>query len=331
MSLSADRRAYFPIIFDWFKKDQLLTDSKSKTFSGWGEWSEWGPCSMSADYGSRIRHRSCKSVSEQACPGEDYQVEECSQNPVNCIVPPLPANSSFVNCAEESYSSGGECEIACYEGFSATGETRIMCTDSGWSAQFGSCVPVPTAQCTPFEDIDHGRVVCSDSFMSSSECLLLCDEGFQATGQSSSICLEHSQAWSNELGTCNEQKCTFEDKEYPPGVSILKDICREKCTCNENGQWRCKEHSCAENAQCVLDIDSSNYECQAPVDCSGTSRSWSVWLNSNTPTNGNERESAQKARKFHPHAGVCKEPDAIGMGEIWFKTFLSRCIAFYIL
>ena len=59
------------------------------------------------------------------------------------------------------------------------------------------------------------------------------------------------------------------------------------------------------------DIESTNFKCQERVDCSGL-RSWSSWINSNSPTNGNERESAQKARNFHPEAAVCKQPDAIG-------------------
>ena len=249
-------------IFSHFLNQQTILGS-------WGEWSEWGACSLSADYGVRIRHRLCSSPL-QSCPGEDYQVEECIEKPVNCIVPSLPGNSSFVNCANESgsASSGSKCEILCDQGFLPTGETRITCTDYGWSAQFGSCVPVPTAQCAPLEEVEHGKVVCSDSFMSSSECLLVCDEGFQASGESSTVCLEHSQSWSETLGTCNEAKCKLKNKEYAAGVSILTEICRKKCTCAANGAWHCEEHDCkdeAEKAQCVLDIESSNYECQVSV------------------------------------------------------------------
>ncbi|CAG5094537.1 Oidioi.mRNA.OKI2018_I69.XSR.g13648.t1.cds [Oikopleura dioica] len=277
-------------------------------YSAWGEWTEWGPCSISSDYGSRIRHRSCNSGAYSSCAGEDYQVEECTEKPVNCIVPSLPLNSSFVNCT--STAPGSTCEIACHSGFLPSGETRLTCTDYGWSAEFGSCVPIPSARCPALETPENGKIICSDSSLSSSECLLYCDPGFQPSGESSTICDENGQ-WNAELGKCLKAKCTFEQKEYYAGVSILTDNCRQECTCTDDGLWRCKHHYCkSHNEQCILDIESTNYKCQERVDCYGP-RSWSSWINSNTPTNGNERESAQKARNFHPEAAVCKQPDAI--------------------
>ena len=47
----------------------------------WGPWGEWSPCTVSSDYGTRIRYRQCPDDGRsRSCTGQNYDVEDRVEN-----------------------------------------------------------------------------------------------------------------------------------------------------------------------------------------------------------------------------------------------------------
>ena len=54
-----------------------------QAFLGWGDWSEWSPCSVTCDIGQESRTRS--PLGERRCEGPGFETRSCSGPPCTCM------------------------------------------------------------------------------------------------------------------------------------------------------------------------------------------------------------------------------------------------------
>ncbi|KAL5010907.1 hypothetical protein ScPMuIL_013212 [Solemya velum] len=105
----------------------------------WSEWVLWSECDVTCGDGVEVYHRQCYG---DICPGGDVNYETksvaCNEEPcpVDCGLPPA-------GCTAESTSVGGAAVCECDEGFTAIGNTTIVCLDDGtWSDREFNCSSV---------------------------------------------------------------------------------------------------------------------------------------------------------------------------------------------
>ena len=85
----------------------------------------------------------------------------------------------------------------------------------------------------------------------------------------------------------------------------MTDNCSKKCSCSGQA-WDCVPFSCPSGTICEIDLG-GNFECNAIQECPAGS-TWTKWTDVDAAENGNDRESAKKARKKYPGFGICTSP-----------------------
>ena len=85
----------------------------------------------------------------------------------------------------------------------------------------------------------------------------------------------------------------------------MTDNCSKKCSCSGQA-WDCVPFSCPSGTICEIDLG-GNFECNAIQECPAGS-AWTKWTDVDAAENGNDRESAKKARKKYPGFGICTSP-----------------------
>jgi len=161
----------------------------------WSQWAEWSSCTVSAGYGTKIRYRKCLIGSDShdqlynihttGCPGEDYDVTECDEEPVYCL--DLRKKSKFekITCIDKDEKTsdldiGSSCKLTCLNGArldkQATAKSKQTdCDEEGeWTEELGTCKP-PKDAC-PAVAIDNGSLYCTKDWKDGSSCLLACNQ-----------------------------------------------------------------------------------------------------------------------------------------------------------
>lgn len=355
----------------------LAAENNYSVNDGWMSWGEWSECTVSSDYGTRVRYRTCPTDSE--CPGRSYEVEECFDDPVYCNDQSSTTESSTISCLDknaktEGLDAGSTCTLICTNSYNQVGgETTIVCDYSGdWKGELGDCVKTKddVPDCAPIEDDPNGVIYCSENWSDGSQCVLNCNQGYH-TKQQETKCI--NSTWSNELEKCEpeppcamnevfkcfnpkcqetchnssnihsnnnnancdkatEMECTWgcacqdgfvndgegcvakencqcfletTEQYYPQEAVIFQNGCAQKCTCGYQ-QWRCDDFQCPGTEECHIDLQGKE-ECRTKHECP-EGYEWTKWTDVDAAQNGNDRESAKKARKRFPGYGICPDP-----------------------
>lgn len=77
-----------------------------KFSAGWSEWGEWSECTVSSDYGSRIRYRNCPEDSK--CPGKNYEIEECTDDLIYCEDQSITTENYLIICTDKNTKTDGK-------------------------------------------------------------------------------------------------------------------------------------------------------------------------------------------------------------------------------
>lgn len=181
--------------------------------------------------------------------------------------------------------------------------------NSTWTKEVGECEPEPT--CNENEHYTCFIDDCQDSCHSDSESNSNCDK---------TIDIYHTDciwgcACAEGFVLSDDGKCVSRDScqcymdttelNYAPNSITLQNSCTEQCECTGQ-QWNCKDYTCSGGSQCLLDLQGNEY-CEEVEECP-TGYDWTRWTDVDGASNGNDRESAKKARKRYPGYGICSQP-----------------------
>ena len=98
---------------------------------------------------------------------------------------------------------------------------------------------------------------------------------------------------------------TYDNVPHILGDEVLTENCGKRCSCMGQS-WDCVPFSCPSGTLCGIDLEGKE-ECNAIQDCPAGA-TWTKWTDVDAAENGNDRESAKKARKKYPGFGICTTP-----------------------
>nr|XP_020478699.1 properdin-like [Monopterus albus] len=310
---------------------------------GWSSWSNWFKCSglcideQRGDVPTRTRHRSCSSPAPSndtvppgdRCPGQGFQVQDCSELP-NC-----PVDGSW-----GAWSPPGPCSVTCGEGLQLS--TR-MCNS-----------PAPK----------YGGRLCEGSSARSSVCQSPCPvdgfwSGWSSWGECSSSCIPEGRppVRTRRRSCSNPTPSSSPRGKGCQGDDSQTENCNNLPNCQVDGGWgswspftpcpvtcgmgpqvsvrRCDSPAPRHGGQPCLGEGRRTSVCATNVHCpvDGVWLDWSPWKPCKYPFGDKEIRCKQlggkqtRDRLCHPPAfngSICSGAEALTETRVCYDV--NRCV-----
>merc|ERR1711959_879427 len=82
-------------------------------------------------------------------------------------------------------AAGGDLLVTCADGYQASGETKVLCENSGNMTKQGSCDPIECSATLAY--FDHASNLPA-TIAAGGELLVTCADGYQASGETKVLC-----------------------------------------------------------------------------------------------------------------------------------------------
>nr|XP_018671091.1 sushi, von Willebrand factor type A, EGF and pentraxin domain-containing protein 1 [Ciona intestinalis] len=163
-----------------------------------GEWDSEAP--------SCVKH-SCE-------PSEDEMRQARSNGEVECTDSQLFMSSCTLRCHNGYEVTGGSPSVQC-------GSTRQ------WSAAMGTCQKI---RCNEFDELNNGRMNCSEDNLFESVCSFECSPGYDLVGSATSTCLANT-SFSHPKPSCQKIECPTSHTTLMNGAADCTDGSRFESRC----------------------------------------------------------------------------------------------------